>query len=164
MSTYAPDFLQIGLASGNADSCIGSSFVLSRRIRSAAIIVVLSSDLSPLRVSCIAAVNARLHDASSVDPQTIAAALVDGLPVLTGRGSTTRLAQSFLRAALAAGSSGAEPVRSVIAVRMRSREDVLFRRRLGTALAASLAAHFLLTTWLHWLPGSREATSHAARR
>jgi hypothetical protein len=232
MSTYAPDFLQIGLASDSPDSCIGSSFVLSRRIGSAAVVVVLSSDRAPLRASCIGAVNSRLHEASSVDPQTIATALVDGLdadaagspamsvltvddasrtatvgarghslwirrgpllqrlgdretryrpgdvifvtdgapfadsqrvlglesmPVLTGRRSTARLAQSFLRAALAAGSSSAEPVRSVVAIRVRSRDDVLFRRRLGTALAASLAAHFLLTTALHWLPGPREA-------
>lgn len=232
MSTYAPDFLQIGFASSSADSCIGSSFVLSRRVGSAAIVVVLSSDLTPLRVTCIAAVNSRLHEAATVDPETIAAVLIEGLgaiaaerpamsvlivddasrtatvgvrghslwirrgpllqrlndrgvryrpgdvifvtdgapfadsqrvlgldsmPVLTGRRSTTRAAQSFLRAALAAGSSSSEPVRSVVAIRMRSRDDVLFRRRLGTALAASLAAHFLLTTGLHWLPGSREA-------
>jgi hypothetical protein len=81
---------------------------------------------------------------------------LESIPLLTESDSVARIARSFLRAAIAATARDAKPVTSVAAVRILSRSGSLARRRLQTAVVASLSLHLLATVGLQWLPAFRE--------
>jgi hypothetical protein len=93
-----------------------------------------------------------------------AAALRDGIdgagivPVVGRSSSAAATAREFRDALEAAAPAGFDAVDAVVALRPVAREGVLIRRRFAMAAAASIVAHFILTSGLGWfLPqGSKE--------
>jgi hypothetical protein len=99
-----------------------------------------------------------------VDGRPFAEPSSGGIAVLGASASADGLARDFRLAALAAAPSASSSVGAVVAIKMLARDAVLFRRRLGAAVAISVAAHFLITNAFYWRSPGRDAQERALER